>query len=212
MFARLATHVPRLTAGLFPDLLWRVPTERRRAYLTFDDGPTEAATSRLLDVLARHDVRATFFLVGAHAAARPGLVRAIRDAGHAIGNHTYTHPDAWRIDTSRLVAELERTTATLEDLTGAPVRLLRPPYGRFTRTMRAWARTRRQRMVMWDVVPADWLARTTQAQIEARVETGIRPGSIVVLHDNPTCCTTTPAAVDALLGRLRGEGWSFPAL
>lgn len=212
MLAPLATYVPRLTARLFPDLLWRVATDERRAYLTFDDGPTRAMTPDLLRILERHDARATFFLVGAHAAARPALVRALRDAGHAVGNHSYTHPDAWRVSASRLVGELEQTTAVLEDLLGTRIRLLRPPYGRFTGTMRAWARARRQRIVMWDVMPADWLARTTRAQIEARVRRGLRPGSIVVLHDNPKCAATTPAALDALLTHLGGEGWTFGAL
>ncbi|ARA92337.1 polysaccharide deacetylase family protein [Rhodothermaceae bacterium RA] len=210
--ALAATYGSRLLRRHFPDLLWHLPHGRREAYLTFDDGPTPSLTARLIDLLDRYDVRATFFLIGSHARRDPGLVRALHAAGHTIGNHTYTHPDAWRTPVSRLISELEQTTALLEDLIQHPIRWMRPPYGRFTRAMRDWCRLRRQRLTMWDVMPADYLPGVTTAQVIRRVDRGVRAGSIVVLHDNPRTTRITPAALETLLPRYRDAGWRFRAL
>lgn len=208
----VATRLPRALARFYPDLLWRLPSRRRVAFLTFDDGPTPALTARLLDLLDRYEARATFFLVGAHAARDPGLVRAVQAAGHAVGNHTYTHPDAWRTAPARVLTELERTTALLEDQLQQPIRWMRPPYGRFTRPMRAWCLTRRQRMTMWDVMPGDYLPSATAEKVERRLRRLTRRGSIVVLHDNPRARAAMPVALERNLRRWTQEGWRFPPL
>lgn len=208
----IGTELPRLSARFFPDLLWRLPQRGRVAYLTFDDGPTRQLTGRLLDLLERHEAKAAFFLIGARAERDAGLVRAIHAAGHAIGNHSYTHPDAWFTAPDRILGELERTTALLEDLIQQPVRLMRPPYGRFTHAMRAWCLARRHQMTMWDVMPGDFLPGATAAKIERRLQAYMRQGSIVVLHDNPKADGHMPAALGRVLQRLCGEGWRFPAL
>ena len=208
----IGTQVPRLLQGLYPDLLWRVPTRRRTAYLTFDDGPTPQLTGRLLDLLAQHGAKATFFLIGEEAERDPGLVRAMVEGGHTIGNHTYTHPDAWRTPRGQVLRELSRTSALLEDQTQKPVRWMRPPYGRFTQSMRSWALVRRQRLTMWDLMPGDYLRNATADKVEQRVLSDIRPGSIIVLHDNPKAEHVTPSALARILTRLTDDGWSLEAL
>jgi peptidoglycan/xylan/chitin deacetylase (PgdA/CDA1 family) len=208
----VGTRLPRLVAPLYREVLWRRPADERIAYLTFDDGPTTAMTRRLLDLLARFDAPSTFFLIGAAAERDPDLVRAVHAAGHTLGNHTFTHPDAWRTEAALVVAELARTTSVLEDMVQAPIRWMRPPYGRFTAAMRAWCRQNRQRLTMWDVGPGDYLPDATPAVIERRIRRHLRPGSIVVLHDNPKARDVTPAVLERLLPALRGEGWRFAAL
>ncbi|MBN9614351.1 MAG: polysaccharide deacetylase family protein, partial [Acidobacteriales bacterium] len=96
--------------------------------LTYDDGPNDDATEHLLEVLARHEVHATFFLIGSFARQRPSLARAIADAGHVIGNHTMTHPWLSWQTASRIREELAGCNAVLEDILGAPVRFFRPPH------------------------------------------------------------------------------------
>ncbi len=208
----VGTTVPRLLARRFPDLLWRLPTSERLAYLTFDDGPTTVMTRPLLDLLARFDVQASFFLLGSYAAQHPHLVRDLQAAGHTIGNHTFTHPDAWRAPETQVLEELESTTKLLEDQLGAALRWMRPPYGRFTRSMRSWCLARRQRMTMWDVMPGDFLPSASIAKIERRILRQVRPGSIIVLHDNPKAEHVTPPALENVLRVLQGEGWQFAAL
>lgn len=207
-----ATHVLRPCQSFFPDMLWRVNATAKTAYLTFDDGPTEELTDPLLDLLARYDAHATHFLVGKHADAHPGRVRAIASAGHRVGNHTYTHPNPWTVSTDVLLQELNRTTRTLEDLAGAPVRALRPPYGHPTGAMRRWCIEHNQRMVMWDVMPGDFLPSATASRVAKFVIRHIRPGSIVVLHDNPICTDLTLPALETILETLTADGWSFDPL
>ncbi len=208
----VGTRVPRLVARYYPDLLWRVPTTERVAYFTFDDGPTPSMTAPLLEVLARFEAVATFFLLGEQAALDPGLVRAIDAAGHTVGNHTYSHPNTWRTSDAAVLDELERTTDLLEGLVEAPVRWMRPPFGRFTRAMRAWCQERDQRCTMWDIGPGDFLRSATRHRIERRILRAVRPGSIIVLHDNPKARAVTPPALASVLAHLRDDGWRFAAL
>ena len=100
----------------------------------------------------------------------------------------------------------------LEDLLARPVRWMRPPYGRFTGAMRRWCQLRRQRCTMWDVGPGDYLPGATAGAIEGRILRAVRPGSIIVLHDNPRADAIVPEALAAVLARLRDAGWTFRAL
>lgn len=208
----IGTRLPRWVAGFYPDLLWRMPDQEKIAYFTFDDGPTPSVTGVLLDILARFDVPAAFFLLGEQAERDPGLVRAIAEAGHGVGNHTYSHLDPWKSTEDLLRDELERTTVVLEDLIQQPVRWMRPPYGHFTRAMRRWCQLRRQRLTMWDVGLGDFLPSATQEHIERRLLQAIRPGSIIVLHDNENAARITPHALPNVLTHLCDEGWRFAAL
>jgi peptidoglycan/xylan/chitin deacetylase (PgdA/CDA1 family) len=208
----VATHGVRPFQGFFPDMLWRIDTQQRVAHLTFDDGPTPALTQPILDRLAHYDARATFFLIGAHADEHPDLVQAIHRAGHRIGNHTYRHLDAWTAPQDAVRHELSETTMLLEQQTSAPVRYMRPPYGKFTGPMRTWCAERNQRMVMWDVMPGDYLQSATAAGVAQFVIDTVRPGSIIVLHDNPVCEDVTPEALDTILDALTRAGWRFETL
>lgn len=205
----LATYALRPFHRFFPDMLWRVDVNSDCAYLTFDDGPHPRITPRLIDTLAARDAKATFFLVGANAAKHPEWVRALHDAGHTIGNHTYTHPDAWTTDTPTLIDELERTTETLQQIIGEKINVMRPPYGHPTTAMREWCRRREQRMVMWDVMPGDYLRTATAQGIAAFTQQAIRPGSVIVLHDNPICENVT---LDALSSIVKTPAVRFPNL
>ena len=210
----IATHGARFVARWLPDAVWRGPTDGRQkvAYLTFDDGPTPTLTQPLLDRLAAYDAKATFFLIGGHAEQHPDLVRAIARAGHTIGNHTYTHPYPWQTPAARLQAQLDRTSKLLSDQTGQAIRYVRPPYGQLNGAIRTWCSARAHRPVMWDVMPGDFLHAIDQAYIERFVQAHIRPGSIIVLHDNPIVDDSTPAALDTLLRVLSADGWQFNAL
>jgi len=207
-----ATHGLRPFQGFFPDMLWRVDASARTAYLTFDDGPTSEMTRPLLDLLATYDAQATHFLIGQHAEHHPDLTRAIVEAGHQIGNHTYLHRDPWSTPEEDMAQSLNRTTRILQDVARAPVRALRPPYGHPTGFLRRWCAEHNQRMVMWDVMPGDFLKTATADRVSRFVLKHVRPGSIIVLHDNPICEDVTPPALRTILETLTRRGWSFDSL
>ena len=156
--------------------------------LTFDDGPNPAATPQLLQLLARHSVRATFFLIGGHVRLYPALTREIHAAGHLIGNHTMTHPWlAWQ-SAARIRAELGDCNRAIEDAISAPVGFFRPPHGARRPYVLKVARELGLTTVQWNIIVQDW--KTAEpAVIHARLERGIgrnrRKGraSNVVLHD-----------------------------
>jgi peptidoglycan-N-acetylglucosamine deacetylase len=168
---------PRLEAGRPGELA-----------LTFDDGPNPACTPRLLDILAEQDVRASFFLVGRYAQAEPELVRRIHSAGHIIGNHSWSHPNLAVTSARRVDEELTRTRDTLEQITGAPIRYFRPPYGgRRPYVLRA-ARGLGMTPVLWNAITSDWsepssdrIAQRLMSKIDRNRQRGWATN--VVLHD-----------------------------
>ena len=169
---------PTLIAGHDPDHL----------ALTYDDGPNPAATPPLLEILASHNVRATFFLVGRHVRLYPALTREIHASGHLIGNHTMTHPWlAWQSNV-RIRAELEGCNHAIEDVTGAPVRFFRPPHGARRPYVLTVARELGLTTVQWNIIVQDWQT-ADPGLLLTRIERGIgrnrRKGraSNILLHD-----------------------------
>jgi peptidoglycan/xylan/chitin deacetylase (PgdA/CDA1 family) len=156
--------------------------------LTFDDGPNPIWTPRLLDVLSRRDVRATFFLVGSRAQAEPSLVRQIAAAGHLIGNHSWSHLNLALASYAHIEEQIYRTTETLEQISGAPILFFRPPYGaRRPATLRI-ARRLGLSPVLWNAMTSDWknpsadsIALRLQSKIDRLYHRG--QAANIVLHD-----------------------------
>jgi peptidoglycan-N-acetylglucosamine deacetylase len=156
--------------------------------LTFDDGPNPAWTPRLLDLLASHNIRATFFLLGGFAQAEPELVQRIAAAGHLIGNHTWSHPHLSSTPAAQIREELVRTSAALEQITGAKVEYFRPPFGARRPAVFRIARELGLRPVLWNAMTSDWSepsADRIAERLGAKVDHVTRSGYAVniVLHD-----------------------------
>ena len=188
------------------------PREPDQLALTFDDGPNPAATPQLLEVLARHGIRATFFLIGGFVQREPGLTREIAAAGHAIGNHTMTHPWLPFVSAAQIRAELADCNAAIEDLLGQKVTLFRPPHGAVRPTVLRAARELGLRTIQWNLLCGDWKADSA-ATILGRLEHGIArnrrrgQGTNVVLHDGGHMGLNQPRlktveAVDQMVQRL----------
>ena len=155
--------------------------------LTYDDGPNDPHTRHLLDVLARHQARATFFLIGKYVRQRPEIARAIQSAGHEIGNHTYSHPNLIFLSAAKLRQELDDCNKALEDALGVKPKLFRPPFGGRRPNVLRTARAMGMQPIMWSVTAYDWSAKSAQAivsnassQIDSRRQS---QGEIILLHD-----------------------------
>lgn len=156
--------------------------------LTFDDGPNPAFTPRLLELLDRHTVRATFFLVGKYASNQPAITRQIADNGHLIGNHTWSHPNLARSAPRKVREELSSTNDALEQMLGKAVRFFRPPFGARRPNVLRTARELGMTPVTWNAMTNDWSepsADRIAATLSAKVDRLQARGSAanIVLHD-----------------------------
>lgn len=172
---------------LFGDALI-APRRPGEVALTFDDGPNPAWTPRLLEILARDGVCATFFLLGGHAQAEPALVRRIAAAGHLIGNHSWSHPNLAFSGRARIREELQQTRDILQQITGKPVRYFRPPFGARRPAALGVARELGMVPVLWNVMTSDWSDPSGERigeRLIARVTRLTHQGwaANIVLHD-----------------------------
>jgi peptidoglycan-N-acetylglucosamine deacetylase len=195
----------RSFVGLTPD--------SRKLALTYDDGPNDPYTLQLLDVLAKHDVRATFFLLGQFVQQRPEIVMAIASAGHDIGNHTWSHPYLIWASPAEARSQLERTTKAIQDACGITPTLFRPPFGGRRPGTFSLARELGMTTVMWRVTTYDWEADSPDFILN-KARKAIRGGDVVLMHDGGHTRmgvkrSHTVAATDQLISEYKPKGYEF---
>ncbi len=190
-----------------------LPVGSRQLALTYDDGPNDPHTLRLLEVLARHEVPATFFLIGRYVRQRPDIVREIFRAGHTIGNHTFTHP--WLIFQSEaeIRRQLDQCRDALQDAIGESSNLFRPPFGGRRPAVLHIVRELGLVPVMWNVTGYDWNAPPAEV-IERKVVRQVRGGDVILLHDGGhkemgADRSHTVMATDRLIERYKREEYEF---
>jgi peptidoglycan-N-acetylglucosamine deacetylase len=184
--------------------------------LTYDDGPNDPHTLRLLEVLARHNVHATFFLIGRYVRQRPDIVREIVKAGHVVGNHTFTHPLLIFKSEAEISKELTDCRGVLQQAIGEHSNLFRPPFGGRRPAVLRIARELRLKPVMWNVTGYDWNAPPA-ATIEHKVTSQVRGGDVILLHDGGhremgADRSPTVLATDHLITRYKSEGYDFATI
>jgi peptidoglycan/xylan/chitin deacetylase (PgdA/CDA1 family) len=156
--------------------------------LTFDDGPNPAWTPKLLDTLAEHDIKATFFMMGSRAQAQPALVKRMVQAGHLIGNHSWSHPNMARTAAGKIRQELTQTKDVLEQIAGKPVKYFRPPFGARRPVVFRIAQDLGMTVVLWNAMTSDWsepsadrISRKLVKTIDGLERRGLAAN--IVLHD-----------------------------
>ncbi len=172
-------YSPFWLKAFFPDYDWRVKTEEKEIFLTFDDGPIPGVTEYVLDTLERFDARATFFCIGDNVRKHPGIYEKILDGGHSVGNHTYNHLNGWKTSPEAYITNYEKCQVQL----GRETTLFRPPYGRI-RKSQAGMLPDHVRVVMWDVLSGDFSKSVSPEQCLSKSIQYAREGSIVLFHDS----------------------------
>jgi peptidoglycan-N-acetylglucosamine deacetylase len=188
------------------------PRGSKQLALTYDDGPNDPHTLRLLEILAKHNVHTTFFLIGRYTRQRPDIVRELVRAGHVIGNHTFNHPLLIFKSSKQIETELTECQRILFDSAGLEAKIFRPPFGGRRPAVLRLARKLALQPVMWNITGYDWNAPAEQ--IERRVSRRIRGGDVILLHDGGHRAfgadrAQTMIATDRLLSRHKSEGYEF---
>ncbi|MGA9509145.1 MAG: polysaccharide deacetylase family protein [Candidatus Sulfotelmatobacter sp.] len=220
--ASLAAAATAAYKSMSPTAQWyghtfaSLPCGSRQIALTYDDGPNDPHTLRLLEVLAKHNVQATFFLIGRYVQQRPDLAREIVRAGHIVGNHTFTHPLLTFKSESEIKRELASCRATLHDAIGNHSNLFRPPFGGRRAAVLRIARQFNLEPIMWNVTGYDWNAPLA-AVIEEKVTSKIRGGDVILLHDGGhkqlgADRSQTVIATNHLITRYKNEEYEFATI
>ena len=198
-----------LQRRLFP------PPRPEEIAFTFDDGPNPECTPRLLDLLAVHQIKAAFFLVGKFAEAQPALVRRMISEGHVVGNHTWNHPNLTKVPISQVREELQRTNSTLEQITGMATQFFRPPHGACNAEVLKKARELGLMPVLWNALTADWEEQPASqivSDLGQQIERNRcrRRATYLVLHDGRANdlhadCGRSVEAAAQLITQLKGS-------
>lgn len=189
---------------------WSREGEGKTVYLTFDDGPHPEVTPFVLKQLRTHDALATFFCIGKNVEAYPEIYKQIQDEGHTIGNHTYSHLNAWKTGANKYLADVARASDLIDS------NLFRPPYGRITpfisNNLAPAMKGQKPRVIMWDVLSADFDTKITPQRCLENVIWNIRPGSIITFHDSAKAFPRLEYSLPRTLVYLREQGFECRSL
>lgn len=200
----------------------------KAVYLTFDDGPIPEVTPRVLEILDRYGVKATFFMVGENIDKHPDIFRQVVAGGHSVGNHTYNHLKGWQTPYEEYLANLQKCQSTinrhLEDfistssnLSYSPSlrgrdgvgQLYRPPYGKATFRQRKTIASMGYRLIYWDVLTRDYDASVTPEQMFTNIQRQTRPGSIINFHDSIKSNERTLSVLPQAIEWLQEQGYTL---
>ncbi|MGE5416722.1 MAG: polysaccharide deacetylase family protein [Acidobacteriota bacterium] len=192
-------------------IISQVQVADKKVALTFDDGPGKY-TTQVLDLLDKYDVKATFFVIGRHANNNPKAVREMVYRGHEVANHSYNHLIWQWQDSAAMCNDFEQTQALLYGITGKYPIYYRPPGGDITTQAEQYIEAKGVKIVKWSVDTKDWRSTATTTLIEPVVNTNIKNGSIILMHDAPGSNGATYKSLIDLLPRLTAEGYKFVTL
>jgi peptidoglycan-N-acetylglucosamine deacetylase len=192
----------RLIRRIYPRALWNLPRNEKAIYLTFDDGPIPGLTEWVLDELKKYDASATFFCVGANIRRYPGLFDRMKREGHLPANHTMHHTRGSRSSLYSYIKEVEECRSLVNN------NLFRPPYGQLRRAQYIALLKKGYRIVLWDVISYDY-EKITPVNCAKNVINKVRPGSIVLFHDNPKAEANLRHSLPLVLEHFSKQGYSF---
>jgi peptidoglycan-N-acetylglucosamine deacetylase len=175
---------PIISKIFFPKAIYSFPAKAGKLFLSFDDGPNPITTPKILDILRKYNCKATFFCLGENAAKYPDLLQLIKDNGHLIGNHGYSHLNGFRISTNDFIENIKKAEPIFN------TSIFRPPYGKMTISQYR-ASSKHYKIILWDVMSYDFDSDLTVSECVNNVIKFARNGSIIVFHDNEKAISKT---------------------
>ena len=220
----IPAKTPGFVRTLFPHYLWKVDTNSKELYLTFDDGPTPEITTWVLKTLDEFNAKATFFCIGNNIEKNPEIFQSILKKGHSVGNHTYNHLKGWQTRTKLYLADIQFTDSIIKfQIQSAAEKhadfhnteylsMFRPPYGKFKMKQSKALLKQNFNIVMWDVLSYDWDKNVSPKDCYKNVTSAAKEGSIVVFHDSLKAATNLKYALPKVLEYYCKKGYKFKAL
>ena len=196
---------PKIIKALYSQLTWEIPNTENKIYLTFDDGPTPVITEWTLDVLNQYNIKATFFCLGQNVEKHPKIYQRILDEGHAVGNHSYSHPSGWKTNDDEYFNDIKKSSKQVKS------KLFRPPYGRITKSQ-AKQLKEQYNIIMWTVLSGDFDVKTSPEKCLENVLKNTESGSIIVFHDSEKAAPNLKYALPKAIERLLTRGFIFEKL
>jgi peptidoglycan/xylan/chitin deacetylase (PgdA/CDA1 family) len=203
------TKTPFWLKKLYPTCIWDYPVkdQKKKIYLSFDDGPHPIATPFVLDQLKKYNAKASFFCIGKNVLEETVIYKRLLMEGHRVGNHTHNHLNGWKTDNKVYLENVEKARGQIDS------DLFRPPYGRATAfQIRNLIEKLKYKIVMWDVLSGDFDPAVSGAVAAERVIRKARAGSIVVFHDSAKAFQVLSEALPLVLAYFSGEGYSFETI
>lgn len=195
---------------LYPSYLWKMPGGESRVYLTFDDGPHPTITPWVMAELEKYGASATFFCIGKNVVQHPEVYQRIIAAGHAVGNHTYSHQNGWKTNTEAYLDDVKKAGIYIDSA------LFRPPYGRIQKAqadgLSIILKKADVKVVMWNILSGDFDQSLSPERCTYAVIKGTKPGSIIVFHDSEKAFPNLSIALPAVLKSLSAKGFTFSKL
>ena len=202
--------VPKIIKLLFFNQVWDIPNSENTIYLTFDDGPTLEITERVLEILDKHQIKATFFCIGDNVRKYPEIVQKILSKHHSVGNHTYSHLKGWKTPTKTYISNSEACEIKLNSLFKIRnSKLFRPPYGKITPWQSYKLRKLGYKIIMWDVLSKDYDANISTEKCYENVIKNVFSGSIIVFHDSNKAKDNVLNSLEKTIETLKSKGFKF---
>jgi peptidoglycan-N-acetylglucosamine deacetylase len=201
---------------VFSNYIWDVPNTENKIFLTFDDGPTPEITEWVLKELKTYQAKATFFCIGKNISNHKDIFLKIISEGHSIGNHTYNHLNGWKISTEEYLSNIELCNSEIKNLKSKildqkPL-LFRPPYGKIKKSQSKKLRQLGYKIIMWDVLSADFDRTITPEKCLDNVVHNIKSGSVIVFHDSIKASKNLEYTLPRTLQILKERGFKFETI
>lgn len=206
---------PKIAKKIFSNYHWDIPNNDNSVYLTFDDGPIPEVTPWVLSELEKYNAKASFFCIGENIQKHPAIFQQVLQSGHTIGNHTLNHLNGWNTPLKAYLDNIQKCQQTIGDHSQPnknDLLLFRPPYGKIRPRQSRFLRKKGYKIIMWDVLSADYDINLTKEKCLENVIKNVQSGSILVFHDSIKAFPRLEYVLPRVLKHLKENGFNFKTL